>query len=215
MTERIYYSDSYLRQFTAKVVSLDQTNKEFEVVLDRTAFYPTSGGQPHGLGSIQDSLVRDVQENERGEVVHRVNRHVEPGIVECTIDWTRRFDHMQQHTGQHILSQAFLRTSGLNTVSFHMSADYATIDLDTESINKEQLVRAEDLANAVLTENRPVKARIVSPEAVPELSLRRQSRVWVNCELLRLRISICLPVAGPMSNSLGKLVPPLFANWTG
>src|SRR5262249_13368980 len=131
---------------------------------DQTAFYPTSGGQPHDLGLIEECPVQEVYESQDGEIIHSVARPVEGGTLRCFIDWTRRFDHMQQHTGQHILSQAFLRTNQLATVSFHMGADYATIDLDAADVSKSQVRLAEDLANDVIRENRLIKVRIVPPE---------------------------------------------------
>jgi alanyl-tRNA synthetase len=176
MAERLYYQDSYLREFVANRVRVAETVKGFEVVLDQTAFYPTSGGQPHDLGLIQDSLIQEVYENQDGEIIHSIARPIEAGALRCSIDWTRRFDHMQQHTGQHILSQAFLRTGQLDTVSFHMGATYATIDLSAGSISNDQVRRAEDLANDIIRENRLIKARIVPPEEASGLGLRKESR---------------------------------------
>jgi alanyl-tRNA synthetase len=176
MTRRLYYLDSYLRQFQANVLKLSQTDTGFEIVLDQTAFYPTSGGQPHDLGCIQGRPILDVFENEKAEIIHRAEKPVESGELECSIDWLRRFDHMQQHTGQHILSQAFLRTCQLNTVGFHMGASYSTIDLESGNIGKDQLRQAEDLANAIVYESRPVTVRLVSPQEVPNLNLRKESQ---------------------------------------
>ena len=176
MTEKLYYIDSYLRQFQANILSQIQAENGYEVVLDRTAFYPTSGGQPHDLGNLQASSVRNVYENDQGEIIHSVDKPVETGTVECQVDWSRRFDHMQQHTGQHVLSQAFLRTSKLNTMGFHLGADYVTIDLEAENISSEQLHQAEDLANSIVFENRPTKVRIASTEEVPHLGLRKESQ---------------------------------------
>jgi alanyl-tRNA synthetase len=175
MTQRLYYNDSYLRRFRAKALKISKTERGYEVTLDQTAFYPSSGGQPHDLGSIYSGLVEDVFENKCGEIVHCLDRPVDSQDLECIIDWERRFDHMQQHTGQHVLSQAFLRTSKLGTVSFHMGVDYATIDLNAESVSMEQVHKADDLANSILYENRPVRVRIATPEEVPELGLRKES----------------------------------------
>ena len=111
MTERLYYHDSFLREFAAHVLRCaplpapSGAPQAFSVTLDRTAFYPTSGGQPHDLGRIGDTPVMEVsEEGEDGRIAHRVERPVEPGWVQCEIDWPRRFDHMRQHTGQHLLS---------------------------------------------------------------------------------------------------------------
>src|SRR5262249_26238269 len=124
MTERAYYNDSYLRLFTAQVI---ESNPDTSTVyLDRTAFYPTSGGQPYDLGSIAGVAIRDVvDEGER--IAHVLGAPLSPGPVECTVDWKRRFDHMQQHTGQHLLSAVFEDLFRLRTVSFHLGVDSATI----------------------------------------------------------------------------------------
>jgi alanyl-tRNA synthetase len=174
MTERLYYHDSYLRQFEARMVKSEQTAHGCEVVLDATAFYPTSGGQPHDLGTLAGARIQEVVERD-DEIVHRLDGPLASERLDCKIDWERRFDHMQQHTGQHILSQAFVRTAKRNTVGFHMGADYVTIDLDAEGISTQQLSEAERLANAIVYENRPVAARIVPEVEVPALGLRKES----------------------------------------
>jgi alanyl-tRNA synthetase len=175
MTERLYYHDSYLRQFEARVVKAGMAADGYEVVLDSTAFYPTSGGQPHDLGVVAGARVREVAERE-GEIVHCLESPVAEERVECAIDWARRFDHMQQHTGQHVLSQAFIRAGRRNTVGFHMGDDYATIDLDAENIGQQQLSEAERLANTIIYENRPIAVRIVPEAEVPVLGLRKESQ---------------------------------------
>ena len=177
MTQRLYYSDSYLRFFSAKLLKQAQGPEGWMVVLDQTAFYPTSGGQPHDLGKIGDIDVWNVVENEHDEIQHWLRQPLEKGReIHCMIDWARRFDHMQQHSGQHILSQAFLRAAKLETVSFHLGANYATIDLATESLSAGQLHHAEDLANIIVYENRPIRVRTVSPNEVSSLGLRKESR---------------------------------------
>ncbi len=175
MTQRLYYDDSYLCEFAAKIVRTEETAKGFEIVLDQTAFYPTSGGQLHDLGVIANSPVEDVFEREE-EIVHRLSIAVPASTLHCQVDWARRFDHMQQHTGQHVLSQAFVRTAKLNTVGFHMGTDYATVDLDSETVSTQQLHEAEKLANEVVFDNRPIGVRVVPPERVPELALRKESQ---------------------------------------
>jgi alanyl-tRNA synthetase len=174
MTERLYYHDSYLRQFDARVLTSEQTAQGFEVVLSATAFYPTSGGQPHDLGIVGGARIQEVVERD-DEIVHRLDGPVTGERLECEIDWERRFDHMQQHTGQHVLSQAFVRAGKRNTVGFHLGADYVTIDLDAEGIGQQQLSEAEHLANTIIYENRPIAVRIVPETEVPALGLRKES----------------------------------------
>ncbi|MFN8008720.1 MAG: DHHA1 domain-containing protein [Terriglobia bacterium] len=175
MTERLYYYDSYLKSFAAKPLSSTSMAGGVGVVLDETAFYPTSGGQPHDLGRLGDRDVLDVFEDEQGNVVHLLEQEIRVDQPVGQIHWDRRYDHMQQHTGQHLLSQAFLRTSRHNTVSFHLGSDYATIDLDSEMVPVSQLDLAEKLVNQVIAENRPVTSRIVLREEADELGLRKQS----------------------------------------
>jgi alanyl-tRNA synthetase len=153
MTERLYYHDSYLRQFDARAVDLAGDGST--VYLDRTAFYPSSGGQPFDLGSIGGVPVRDVvDEGER--IAHVLASPLAAGPVECCIDWTRRFDHMQQHTGQHLLSAVFEELFHLRTVSFHLGADSATIDLEGGPVDARVLSAVEARANQLVWENRAV-----------------------------------------------------------
>jgi len=153
MTERLYYTDSYLRDFTARVSGTGDGNL---VYLDRTAFYPTSGGQPFDTGSIGGVTVIDViDEGER--IAHRLAGELAGGAaVDCAIDWRRRFDHMQQHTGQHLLSAVFEELFGLRTVSFHLGAESATIDLEGPAVEARTVTEVERRANEVVFENRPV-----------------------------------------------------------
>lgn len=176
MTDRLYYSDSYLTEFEAQVVQREQVGQFLEVRLDRTAFYPTSGGQPHDLGSIEGHPVAEVVDGPDGDVVHRLEHRLPPARVRCQVHWPRRFDHMQQHTGQHILSQAFVRVASLATVGFHLSAEYSSIDLEAAEPDPEVLRSAEDLANSIVYQNRSVIPRLVSPDETAKLHLRKPSR---------------------------------------
>jgi alanyl-tRNA synthetase len=133
MTERLYYTDAALRAFDATVVACDEVDGRAHVVLDRTTFYPTSGGQPFDVGRLGAADVIEVVDREDGEIVHVTSVPIAVGErVRGEIDWPRRLDHMQQHTGQHILSAAFDRLFGVQTVSFHMGAAESTIDLARE-----------------------------------------------------------------------------------
>ncbi len=176
MTERLYYSDSYLSRFQANILGVTTLGETSLVYLDRSAFYPTSGGQPHDAGSINGRQVLEVSEAQDGGMIHRVSGAIDPGTADCQIDWVRRFDHMQQHTGQHILSQAFLTVAHANTVGFHLGADYATIDLDCERLSAEKVCQAEDLANSIVQRNGEVEIRTVGAENAAELGLRKESR---------------------------------------
>ncbi len=170
MTERLYYTDSYLREFRARV--LDQTPDGATVYLDRTAFYPTSGGQPHDTGSIAGKAVVDViDEGER--IAHRMSSPVAAAEVDCQIDWTRRLDHMQQHTGQHLLSAVFIEQFGVETISFHLGQEISTIDLETPAVDMAKVIAAERRANEAVAENHPIL--ITYEDAAAAADLRKPS----------------------------------------
>ncbi|MBS1857490.1 MAG: alanyl-tRNA editing protein [Acidobacteria bacterium] len=158
MTHRLYYTDCYLRDFTARVV--ERSAGDATVVLDRTAFYPTSGGQPHDLGTLAGVPVLEVSDTEDGRVTHRLAAPLPAdaaaGEIAGAVDWPRRFDHMQQHTGQHLLSAVFEELFSLHTVSFHLGAESATIDLEGGPVSPAAVLAAERRANELVFENRPV-----------------------------------------------------------
>ena len=173
MSERLYYSDPYLKEFEAQVVEVRDVAGRPGIVLDRTAFYPTSGGQPFDTGTIGDRLVVDVID-EGSAVVHVLEAGTAAGTVIGHIDWARRFEHMQQHTGQHVLSAAIDRVSGVRTESFHLGTVSSTIDLARE-LSLAEIAAAEDLANSVIWEDRPVQIKFVEAEAAAALQLRKES----------------------------------------
>jgi alanyl-tRNA synthetase len=175
VTERLYYTDSYCREFEATVRTVDVVVGRTVVVLDRTAFYPASGGQPFDLGTLGDARVVEVLDNDDGAIAHIVEGGtLAPGARAAgRIDWDRRFDHMQQHTGQHVLSAAFDRLHGTATTSFHLGAAASTIDLARE-VSPVQIEEAERAANAVVFANRPVHIRFVRSDGAAELGLRKE-----------------------------------------
>ena len=170
---RIYYTDPACRTFDAVVTRVVDHDGRPGVILDRTAFYPTSGGQPFDTGRLGSIDVVDTVDVE-GSIVHVVSTPLEEGTpVRGEIDWVRRFDHMQQHTGQHVLSASFVRLFDNQTVGFHMGADVSSIDLQRE-MSAADVERAVDDANAVVWANRPVSIRFVSPEEASRLRLRKE-----------------------------------------
>jgi alanyl-tRNA synthetase len=182
MTERLYYADAYLRTFEARIVDRLEVAGRSAVILDRTAFYPEGGGQPADRGTLQDVRVVDVQPRPADdEVLHILSAPLAAELVQGQVDTARRFDLMQQHTGQHILSQAFVHTTGAETVSFHLNPDPTegalTIDLDRSTVTPAEIDRAEDFANVIVYENRPVIARFVSDEELQALPLRKPPKV--------------------------------------
>jgi alanyl-tRNA synthetase len=183
MTHRLYYTDPALQSFDAVVASVERAGNRLAVTLDRTAFYPSSGGQPFDTGTIGGLPVVDVVEQDDGSVVHFLAppddvggpNPVQPGqVVDGVVDWPRRFDHMQQHTGQHVLSAAFGRQFGVRTVSFHLGSEVSTIDLARE-LTPAELVAGETEANRIVWEDRAVSIRIATAEEAAQLPLRKES----------------------------------------
>jgi len=184
MTDRLYYHDSFLYDFDAEVREVHDSPRP-AIILDRSAFYPTSGGQIHDTGWLTSGSgklrITEVADAEDGRVVHYIEAErdfdkgsLQPGTrVHGQIDATRRRDHMQQHSGQHVLSAAFIRLFNIPTVSFHMADDYCSIDLDTPMLTKEQIESAERLANEIILENRPVNVSYVTREEASNLGLRK------------------------------------------
>ena len=174
-TKRLYYSDSYTTRFKANIIERVKANGRHAVILDQTYFYPTSGGQPHDTGRLNDTAVTNVTIREAdGAILHWLGQgEIWFDAVVGEIDWTRRFDHMQQHTGQHILSQAFLQTAEAETIGFHLSDNSVTIDLNNLDLQPEQIEQAEFLANQVIWQNRRIKVRWATAEQAQKLPLRK------------------------------------------
>jgi alanyl-tRNA synthetase len=176
-TRRLYYDDSFQREFDARVLSCEPepptASPIWAVVLDCTAFYPTSGGQPNDLGRLDEAKVLDVRD-EGDDIVHIIDRELPPGPVHGCIDWPRRFDHMQQHTGQHLLSAMFQERFGRPTVSFHLGTEISTIDLRGPEPTEEILEGAERAANQVIAEDRPVTVAYGTAEEFSERGVRKE-----------------------------------------
>ncbi len=184
MTQRLYYADSFLYEFDAaiaRVIEAPSSDGRSALVLDRTAFYPTSGGQVFDTGKIfadgQELRVTEVAEAEDGAVLHFLESPqrglVAGATVRGLIDRERRIDHMQQHSGQHLLSATFVRLFDLPTVSFHMGVESCSIDLDAKALSSAQIEAAEKMANEVVRENRSVTIRFVTQEEARALGLRK------------------------------------------
>lgn len=202
-SERLYYADSFLTTFTGAVAGMREFaggdgEPVWQLALDRTAFYPTSGGQPFDMGALRASLpgggitefaVEEVEEDEEGNVWHFARKPIPEGTpVEGRIDWERRFDHMQQHTGQHLLSAVFLREFHAPTVSFHLGAATSTIDLAIGPLARYSLERVERLANDIIAEGRTVTAHFVTREEADAMlaagELRKLPDRWGQIRLI-------------------------------
>ena len=189
MTERIYYHDSFLREFDANVVSCEREGQRWKVILDRTAFYPTSGGQPHDIGTLGDIEVLEVVDavpdvavpsvvapdpGAAREVVHYTSAEIPAGPVHGKIDWDRRLDHMQQHTAQHLLSAAFIGLFGFQTKSFHLGRLTSTIDLEAPAILPRHLEEAEQRTNQIIFEDREVVVCFGTAQELAEAGIRKK-----------------------------------------
>ena len=180
MTERLYYADPYSTHFSARAIERLAWEGHPAAVLDRTAFYPNSGGQPADRGTLDGVAVIDVVVREQDNaIVHVLERALEEqaGVVEGVIDWPRRFDHMQQHTGQHVLSAAFEQVLDADTVGFHLGAEVSTVDINVARLDPQAVVSVEELANRVIWEDRPVGTRFVGADELASLPLRRAPAV--------------------------------------
>ncbi len=174
MTDRLYYTDPYVTEFDAQVVGVESHDGRPAAILDRTAFYPTSGGQPYDTGRLGDAVVVDVVDREDGTILHLLDHAIATGPAHGTIDWARRFEHMQQHTGQHILSAAFDRLFRIRTESFHLGSQSSTIDL-ARAVSATEIEAAEDEANRIVWEDRPIAIRFADAAEAAALPLRKES----------------------------------------
>lgn len=215
MTERLCYADSYCTHFSAHVIERLTWDKHPAIVLDRTAFYPTSGGQPADRGTLGGVDVLDVAVREEdGAIVHVLStplwpsstlggeqeRSVTEAEVVGEVDWPRRFDHMQQHTGQHILSAAFERLLGADTVGFHLGTEASTIDLDVTGLDWEAVAPVEELVNRIVWEDRPVNVRFVNPDELTAWSIRRPPAVEGPMRIVEIAGPVLDSEHGPLAS---------------
>jgi alanyl-tRNA synthetase len=207
-TMRLYFSDSNLLEFQASVLSITPVDRGDSVVLEATAFYPTGGGQPNDIGILNEVPVIDVYEDEAGIIYHLVERKgsIEPGqMVTGIVDQARRFDHLQQHSGQHILSQAFMQTCGAETRSFHLGTFTSTIDIELQTPTMEQMRAAEDIANAVVFEDRPMRVHLVNEDEAARLPLRKESAVKGDIRVIEVENFDWSPCGGTHAARTGQI----------
>jgi alanyl-tRNA synthetase len=218
VTDRLYYTDSYLTDFDAMVLETGESGGRPYVVLDRSAFYPTSGGQPHDTGVLGDQRVLDVVDREEdGALVHVLDAPLSQPRVHGRVDWPRRLDHMQHHTGQHVLSAAFVRTANLPTVSFHLGAELCTIDL-AGAAGADEVRKAEDAANRVVWENRPVSVRFVSEAEAARLPLRKtpvRGGTLRIVEVADFDLSACGGTHAPSTGVIGAIAVQSWERYKG
>jgi len=207
-TTKLYFRDSSLLEFSATVIEATASERGDLVVLDQTAFYPTGGGQPNDTGTLERGSVVDVFEDNTGTIFHLIEQ---PGVIEPgqkvtgLIDRARRLDHMQQHSGQHILSQAFVKSCGAETRSFHLGTQTSTIDIDLQSPTAEIMRAAEDIANAVVFEDRPMRVHVVNEEQASQLPLRKESAVRGDIRVIEVENFDWSPCGGTHAVHTGQV----------
>lgn len=212
-THRIYYDDAFQTEFTARVMhcevlppnlSAGITGNAWSLILDRTAFYPSSGGQLHDLGKIEEANVLDVRD-EGDEIIHVVDRKPANPEVKGCVNWPRRFDHMQQHTGQHLLSAMFEERFGWSTVSFHLGAETCTIDLRGPEPTADILEGAERAANQIIFEDRPVTVRYGTAEQLARLGVRKEVERDGILRAIEIESADLQPCGGTHVKSTGQI----------
>ena len=203
-TEKLYYNDPYLRQFTATVLACEETKGGFKVVLDRTAFYPEGGGQPADHGQLGDVRVTDVHEKD-GLVFHTCDKAVEIGTeVTGIIDWERRFDHMQQHSGEHIISGILCADYHCDNVGFHLGADTVTIDYNTD-ISWEQALAAERKANETIWADTAVEVTYPTAEELEALDYRSKKELTGQVRIVAFPGADCCACCGTHVSTAGQV----------
>ena len=203
-TEKLYYADAYLRCFAATVVDCQEAKDGFRIVLDRTAFYPEGGGQPADHGEMNGIPVIDVHEK-NGVIFHTCEKAVEIGTkVNCSIDWKRRFDHMQQHSGEHIISGILCADYNCDNVGFHLGADTVTIDYNTE-ITYEQALAAEAKANAILWANEAVDIAYPDAETLATLDYRSKKELTGQVRIVTFPGADCCACCGTHVDRAGEV----------
>jgi alanyl-tRNA synthetase len=215
-TERLYYHDSRLLEFDARVINLSETNKgQIAVTLDRTAFYPTGGGQPADIGALGEARVVDCIDAEDAGILHVIQGPV-PQIgdtVHGKVDWLRRLDHMQQHTGQHILSAAFVRLFAAPTRSFRVLEHECEIDVALDNPTDERIEQAVDLANQIIWESRPIKISQVTSEEAASLPLRKEPAREGELRVIEIADFDLTPCGGTHAQSTGEVGVVAVRSW--
>lgn len=185
MTIKLYYDNLYLKEFDSKVEKIEEIDGKYHVVLQRTAFYPEGGGQPCDIGTIDGLNVIYVYEKD-DLIYHVMEEKINKDKVRGIIDFNRRFDYMQQHTGEHILSGVFKYLYGANNDSFHLGEEYVSIDIDIKNLTKDMVSKVEDIADSVISMDLPVKTYVVDDLKTQEITLRKKVNVEKNIRVVQI-----------------------------
>lgn len=203
-TERLYNENPYLKEFDAEVIEVLPYENKYAAVLNRTAFYPEGGGQPYDMGYLDDARVLKVIEN-NGEILHIVDRQPHAKKVKGLIDWSRRFDLMQQHTGQHILSACFEKLLKGSTDSFHMGKDIVSIEINISSFSPSDAEELESMANDIIYSNLPVTTSVVTKDELLSLPLRKMPKVTENIRIVEIKEIDYSPCGGTHVRATGEV----------
>lgn len=204
MTKKLYYDDSYVTEFKGNVIDVIPYNKGYAAILDETYFYPESGGQPSDTGYIDDARVLDVEFHD-GIVYHILDKPLEIGTYKCKIDFDKRFQNMQQHTGQHILSAAFIELFNASTDSFHIGDEMSHIDIDKPGLSQAEIMSVEMRANEIVYNNIPVLSYIVTGEEAANFPLRKHPSVDKDIRIVEIKSYDYSPCGGTHVRNTGEI----------
>ncbi len=205
LVKKLYYENVYKKEFTANIIEVKENDGKFHIVMDQTAFYPEGGGQPSDLGKIDDLIIEYVYEE--NQIIYHVAGQAPANFhnVNCHIDWDRRFDHMQQHLGQHILSACFEKLFDGETVGFHLGTDIVTVDITMESMLPTQAEKVEYLANQIIFNNLHVHPRHPDPDELKKMPLRKPPKVSENIRVIEVDQFDYSPCGGTHPNYTGEV----------
>ncbi|MCQ1530309.1 alanyl-tRNA editing protein [Lutispora saccharofermentans] len=204
MSKRLYYESAYLRDFEANIVNCIEYNGRYGLLLDQTCFYPEGGGQPSDIGYIGECEITEVIEKE-DQILHITDQGLGQQKVKCKINWKRRYDFMQQHTGQHILSHCFLELFNGKTDSFHLSTNTMSIEIDIKDFDQNRCNLVEDMANEIIYRNLPITTMIVDEKELQKLPLRKHPSVKDNIRIVKIGDIDYSPCGGTHVMSTGEV----------
>ncbi len=212
-TERLYFDDAYLRSFVARVTQRGTYAGQPAVVLDHSAFYPEGGGQPGDRGTLNGVRVVDTQADDAGEVWHMLGEPLEADEVQGAVDWERRFDFMQQHHGQHLLSAAAESYFNARTVAVHLGEEACTVDLEIAGLSMEQITEIEARTNAMIWADVPVQARFVGPQELRTLALRKPPQAYERIRIVSAGDFDHSPCGGTHPRRTGEVGSVVLRRW--
>ncbi len=213
LEQKLYYTDAYKQDFTTKVIKQDyDKDGNLYVILNETAFYPTGGGQPHDTGTLNGIAVLGVEEVDE-EIHHFIAEQLHTEEVEGKINWERRFDHMQQHAAQHILSAAFWDYFHIPTIGFHLGKETVTIDLETENLHAETVEKAVQIANNIVFENHPILIKWMNLEEAKTLPLRKEPTMTENIRVVMIENFDYNGCGGTHPKRTGEVGPIQVLGW--